>query len=204
VSAWAVLVAAGTGTRFGEPKHAADLHGRPMWEWSRDALIAGGASNVVVVGDVPGGVPGGARRRDSVARGLVLVPGDVEHVLVHDAARPLLTAELVSRVLAALGAGADAVVPAIPVPDTVKRVHGSIVLDTVDRSDLVLIQTPQGFRTEVLRMAHAASDDDATDDASLVEAMGGSVHTVAGDPMNLKVTYRRDLELVRSLMETGR
>jgi len=200
VSAWAVLVAAGSGTRFGEPKHAVDLLGRPMWEWGRQALIAGGVADVVVVGDVPGGVPGGPRRRDSVAAGLAMVPAGVEHVLVHDAARPALSSELVARVISALEEGADAVVPAVPVRDTLKAVRGSVVVGTVDRSGLVMVQTPQGFRVEVLRAAHVASDDDATDDAGLVEAMGGSVVTVAGDPRNVKVTFREDLEIVRSLL----
>lgn len=197
---WAVLVAAGAGKRFGEPKHAVDLLGRQMWEWGRDALFAGGVAEVVVVGAVPGGVPGGVRRRDSVASGLAMIPGEVEHVLVHDAARPLLSADLVARVLAALAGGADAVVPAVPVRDTLKTVVGSVVVGTVDRSHMMMIQTPQGFRVEVLRAAHAASDDDMTDDAALVEAIGGSVVTVTGDPRNIKVTYPEDLEVVRRLL----
>jgi 2-C-methyl-D-erythritol 4-phosphate cytidylyltransferase len=175
-----------------------------MWEWGRDALLAGGVSEVVVVGAVPGGVPGGPRRRDSVAAGLEMIPADVEHVLVHDAARPAVSADLVARVLAALTAGADAVVPAVPVRDTVKTVRASVVIGTVDRSEMMTIQTPQGFRVAVLRAAHAAGNDDATDDAALVEAMGGPVVTVLGDPRNVKVTFPEDLDIVRALLGGGR
>lgn len=172
-----------------------------MWEWSYAALTAAGVAGIVVVGDVPGGVPGGARRRDSVAAGLALVPDEVEHVLVHDAARPAVPVTVVARVIAALEGGAEAVVPAVPVRDTLKAVRGSVVVATVDRTDMVHIQTPQGFRASLLRAAHAAGDDDATDDAALVEAIGGHVTTVLGDPRNLKVTYPEDLELVASLLE---
>lgn len=197
---WAILVAAGSGSRFGAPKHAVPLAGVELWQRGRDALMAGGVDAVVVVGDVPGGVPGGARRRDSVAAGLRLVPAEVEIVLVHDAARPLASPELVRRVIdRLLESDADAVVPAVPVRDTVKLTLGDQVVRTVDRSHLVVVQTPQGFRTDVLRRAHEIEDGDATDDASMVEELGAGVVTVPGDTRNLKVTFPEDLELLKAI-----
>ncbi len=193
----AVVVAAGRGTRFGAPKHAVPIDGVPMWELSVRVFESLGIP-VVVVGDVPGGVPGGPRRRDSVAAGLDTV-GDAEFVLVHDAARPMLDPSLVTTVVDELRrSGADGVVPALPVTDTVKRVAGEVVVGTVDRSELVVVQTPQGFRSEVLRAAHAIDpDEDVTDDAGLVERLGGTIRWVPGDPANVKITYPDDLARVR-------
>jgi 2-C-methyl-D-erythritol 4-phosphate cytidylyltransferase len=201
---WAIIVAAGAGTRFGAPKHAVRLNGVELWRRGRDALLAGGADAVIVVGDVPQGIPGGARRRDSVAAGLRQVPTDVEIVLVHDAARPLASPELVRRVIDRLVEGdADAVVPALPVRDTVKLTLGDEVVRTVDRSHLVSVQTPQAFRTDVLRRAHGVEGGDATDDASMVEELGASVVTVAGESRNLKVTFPEDLALLQALQAMG-
>ena len=201
---WAILVAAGQGTRFGRPKHDVELHGEPLWVHAERALRAGGIREVVIVGDVPGGIEGGPRRRDSVARGLDRVPVDVELVLIHDAARPLASAELVRRVLERLSVGDVAgVVPAVPVADTLKEIEGDAVLRTVDRSSLVAVQTPQGFIASVLRRAHAAGDDDASDDAMLVEAIGERVAMVIGDPTNLKITYPADLELAATFRSIG-
>ncbi len=197
----AVVVAAGAGRRFGRPKHRVCLAGRELWRWAVDDLTAAGVAEVVVVGDVPGGVAGGARRRDSVAAGLATLPPETEFVLVHDAARPLAGAELVRRVVARLRRGdVDGVVPAVAVRDTVKVVDGDRVLRTVDRSRLVVAQTPQGFRLDVLVAAHRRAEEDATDDASLVEAVGGTVVTVAGDPRNLKITYPGDLAIAAALL----
>jgi len=177
------------------------LAGRELWRWAVDDLTAAGVAEVVVVGDVPGGVAGGARRRDSVAAGLATLPPETEFVLVHDAARPLAGAELVRRVVARLRRGdVDGVVPAVAVRDTVKVVDGDRVLRTVDRSRLVVAQTPQGFRLDVLVAAHRRAEEDATDDASLVEAVGGTVVTVAGDPRNLKITYPGDLAIAAALL----
>ncbi len=160
---------------------------------------------MVVVGDVPGGVPGGERRIDSVRNGLDHVPPTVEFVLVHDAARPLTDPKLVVRVIDRLRAGDVAgVVPAVPVADTLKYIAGDEVVETVDRSSLVAVQTPQGFRTEILRKAHAAARADATDDAMLVEAIGERVVTIPGDRANIKVTYLEDLELARVLRSVDR
>jgi len=201
VTVQGILVAAGRGDRFGGPKQAALLRGRPLWEWSRDALLHGGVSEVVLVGDLPGGVPGGLRRRDSVRAGLDALPPGASHVLVHDAARPLATPELVRRVIdRLLSGGVDAVVPVVPVRDTLKRVGDGWVVATVERGELAGAQTPQGFRVEVLRAAHEASDDEAGDDAALVERIGGSVACVEGEAANLKVTYPGDLALAEALL----
>lgn len=202
---WAILVAGGSGIRFGGGKHSAELGGRPLWAHAEAALRVGGASEVVIVGDRPGWIAGGERRRDSVARGLGSVPDEVPFVLVHDAARPLASSDLVGRVIDRLRIGdAAGVVPAVPVRDTLKQTHEDAVVVTVDRSALVAVQTPQGFRADVLRMAHAAGDDDATDDAMLLEAIGEVVVTVAGEPNNLKITFPEDLDLAESVWASRR
>jgi len=202
VTAWGILVAAGAGTRFGGPKQDALLGGVPLWSWALEALRAGGVDEVVVVGTPPGAIAGGASRRESVAAGLTEVPDQVDLVLVHDAARPLLSPVLVSSVLARLRLGdVDGVVPAVAVRDTLKVVQDGRIIRTVDRSRLVAVQTPQGFRADALRAAHARPDDeDVTDDAGLVEAMGGLVVTVPGDPRNIKVTFPEDLALAEALL----
>ena len=175
---WAILVAAGLGERFGGPKHTAELAGEPMWLRAERSLRAAGVAEVVVVGDVDGGVPGGERRRDSVINGLDRVPTGTEFVLVHDAARPLASVDLIRRVIERLIVGDVAgVVPAVPVRDTVKETEGDVIVRTVDRSPLVAVQTPQGFVASILREAHAASDEDASDDATLVELDGSDERT---------------------------
>jgi 2-C-methyl-D-erythritol 4-phosphate cytidylyltransferase len=200
MSAFGIVVAAGSGERFGRPKALVELGGRPLWRIAHDLLVAGGCDPVVVVGEVPGGVPGGARRRDSVAAGLASAPDGVSYVLVHDAARPLASVALVTAVIERLRAGdAAAVVPTVPVRDTIKRVEVDRVVETVDRSALVVAQTPQGFDLGALRAAHDASDDDASDDAFLVERYGGVVVTIPGEPENLKITYPGDLALAEAL-----
>ncbi len=195
-----VVVGAGSGTRFGTPKAMLSLGDRRLFEWARDCLHAAGAASVVLVGDLPGGIPGGERRRDSVANGLAALPPEATHVLVHDAARPLASATLALAVVARLERGDVAgVVPAVPVRDTLKKVDGDDVTETVDRSALVAVQTPQGFVLEVLRAAHAASDEDASDDAAMIERMGGRVVMIPGEPANLKITYPEDLAVARAL-----
>ena len=197
---WGILLAAGRGSRFGRPKHNLELHDVPLWQWSRRALVDGGVGELVVVGDVDGAVPGGDRRQDSVAAGLAQIPVEDGLVLVHDAARPLLTPDVVQRVIARLLVGDVAgVIPAVPVRDTIKRVERERVVETVERSDLIAVQTPQGFDIRTLRAAHAASAVEATDDASMVESIGRSIAIVEGDPMNLKVTYPEDLLLIEAL-----
>jgi 2-C-methyl-D-erythritol 4-phosphate cytidylyltransferase len=200
MSTFGIVVAAGSGERFGRPKATVSLDGLPLWQWASNALTEGGCDSVVVVGDVPDGIPGGARRRDSVAAGLAVAPAGTVHVLIHDAARPLASSELVRRVVDALREGSPAVIPGIAVRDTLKRVEGGTVIDTIDRTDLVSVQTPQGFDIETLRVAHRSSDEDATDDAVLVERMGVAVSVVAGEPHNLKVTYPGDLDVARGLI----
>lgn len=204
MNVWAVVVAAGQGARYGTPKQYLELDGIPLWERSRGALASHPSiTDVVVVGDMPGGIPGGERRRDSVYAGLQHIPSDVEWVLVHDGARPLVSSGLLDRLIAAIGVTeADGVIPALAVTDTMKSVDGDRVTATVDRSALVSVQTPQAFRRTVLAEAHDAFPDmDATDDAGLLERIGAVVVTVPGDPHNIKVTYPGDLELAAHYLE---
>lgn len=207
MSVWAIVVAAGSGSRFGAPKQFARLRGAPVVERAV-AVAASVCDHVVVV--LPGGhewhggegavaVTGGDSRAASVRSGLAAVPGDADVIVVHDAARPLAGPELFRRVIDAVAGGADAAVPGIPVPDTLKRVEGDRVVETVSRDHLVAVQTPQAFRADVLRLAHADGGE-ATDDAGLVEEAGGAVVVVPGDPRNLKLTTALDLELAAGLL----
>lgn len=197
---WGIVVAGGRGDRFGGPKQFELLGGEPLWEWARRALVEGGVADVVVVGDVEGGATGGARRRDSVAAGLARVPESVPFVLVHDAARPLATPDLVRRVVARLERGDVAgVVPGNPVQDAIKRVEGERVMAAVRRDGLVAVQTPQGFDTAVLRRAHEQVTGDAADDAELVAEAGGVIAYVPGEVTNIKVTVPADLRLVEAI-----
>jgi 2-C-methyl-D-erythritol 4-phosphate cytidylyltransferase len=161
-----------------------------------DALVESGAADVAV--------EGGARRADSVRAALAVIEADAAVIVVHDAARPLASAELHQAVVAAVHAGADAAIPGIPVSDTIKRVerdeHGdAVVVETLDRAHLVAVQTPQAFRADLLRAAHVGGAD-ATDDAALVEAVGGTVVVVPGEPTNLKITGPHDLAVATALL----
>lgn len=197
---WGIVVAAGSGQRFGRPKHLVELDGVPLWRRAANAL-APVCDGVLVVGDVPDGVPGGPRRRDSVAAGLARLPETTEAVLVHDAARPLASTALARRVLDRLAVGdADGVIPVVPVRDTLKHMDGEAVVRTVDRSPLVAVQTPQAFRLDALMAAHRASTDDATDDAQLLEWDDRRVVGIDGEPTNLKVTYPDDLLVAAALL----
>lgn len=206
---WTVVVAAGSGRRFGAPKQYADLAGRRMLDVAVATARAAGDGVVIVVpsGDldderavVADGVrcaPGGATRTESVRAGLGLVPDEATIICVHDAARPLASARLFADVIDVVRGGADAAVPAVPVTDTIKVVDpDGTVVATPDRATLVAVQTPQAFRAAVLRAAHALGGD-GTDDAALVEAHGVAVSTVPGEPVNIKVTDPGDLERVR-------
>lgn len=206
MNVWAIVVAGGTGSRYGGPKHAMLLDGTELWRRCVDAFTDAGISDVVVVGDVPGGVAGGKRRRDSVANGLAAVPDSADWVLVHDAARPLVTPDLIAAVMSRLELGdADAVIPVTPMTDTLKRVKNSRVLATIDRATIKAVQTPQAFRAEALRAAHAAnSTADVTDDAGLIEHMGGIVVTVPGDQHNIKITFAGDLGIAAAILEGRR
>lgn len=204
----AIVVAAGGGERFGAPKQFLRLGPRRLVD---HAVAAAAAACDAVIVVLPAGhpwdgepvtatVPGGATRAASVRAGLTAVPDATDVIVVHDAARPLATPELFRAVIAAVDAGADAAIPAVPIPDTVKRVAGDRVLDTVPRDSLVAVQTPQAFRAEALRAAHRHAGD-ATDDAALVEAAGGTVRTVVGDPRNGKVTTPSDFVVAAALLE---
>lgn len=145
-------------------------------------------------------VAGGVTRSDSVRAGLAAVPAGCEVVLVHDAARPLASVELFESVVGAVLGGADGAVPGLPLVDTVKRVGATgVVAETIDRSDLVAVQTPQAFRGPALRRAHEGAPQ-ATDDAGLVESAGGSVMVVAGERSNLKITEPDDLVVLAALV----
>jgi 2-C-methyl-D-erythritol 4-phosphate cytidylyltransferase len=206
---WAVVVAGGSGARFGGPKQFSPLAGARVVDWAVGAARRTCAGVVLVLPEpataswtgppVDAVVAGGATRSASVRAGLAAVPADAAVVVVHDAARPLAGPELFAAVVRAVRAGADAAVPGVPVADTLKRVDGDRVVGTVARDDLVAVQTPQAFAAAVLRAVHAAGGD-ATDDAGLVEAAGGRVVVVAGDARNLKVTSPSDLELAAALL----
>ncbi len=197
---WGIVVAGGSGDRFGGPKQFELLGGEPLWEWARRSLVEGGVAEVVLVGNMEGAVGPGERRRDSVAAGLAMVPSDAPYVLVHDAARPLASPALVTAVLARLRRGdAAGVVPATAVKDATKRVDGERVVAVVPRDDLVSVQTPQGFQAAMLREAHASVEGDAADDAELVAAIGGVVVIVDGEVTNVKVTVPADLRLVEAI-----
>ncbi len=205
---WTIVVAGGSGTRFGGPKQYESLGGRRVLDHSVDTARRAGAGVVLVVPEADAaresGVAGGATRSASVRAGLAHVPTDATIILVHDAARPFADDALFRRVVAAVTEGADAAVPGVSVADTIKQIDRTgAVLHTPDRSTLVAVQTPQGFRADALRAAHAAAAD-ATDDAGLVEAAGGRVVVVEGDPLNRKITDPDDLRWARErLAGTG-
>lgn len=196
------MVGGGTGRRFGTAKQYEMLGDARVID--RSVAVARAASDGVVVVVPPedaereGAVAGGASRSESVRAGLAAVPAEATIVCVHDAARPLATVELYRRVIAAVRDGADAAVPAVPVADTIKVVVDGTVVSTPDRSTLVAVQTPQAFRAGTLRSAHAHGGD-ATDDAALVEAIGGHVVVVDGEATNRKITVPEDLEWAREL-----
>lgn len=204
MSTWAIVLAAGRGRRFGgeTPKQYLPLGGRRVLDWSLEVARASTDGVVLVVGadrrddDEPladAVVVGGAERADSVRAGLAALPSDCEIVLVHDGARPLASADLYAKVIEAVAGGASGAIPALAVTDTIKRVDADgRVLETVPRADLVAVQTPQAFRVEVLRRAHAGGEA-ATDDAALLERHGDVVVVVPGETENLKITRPEDL-----------
>lgn len=227
MSVAAIVPAAGRGERLGPgtPKALRALGGAPMLVHAVRALsrarlvdlvvVAAPADDVADVRALLGSweapaevtvVSGGATRQESVSLALAALPPEVDTVLVHDAARPLAPSELADAVIGALRAGAQAVVPAVPIPDTVKRVDDAgRVQETLDRSQLYAVQTPQGFRREVLVRAHAESGEvAATDDAGLVERIGVPVLVVPGHPEAFKVTRPVDLLLAEALLAQQR
>jgi 2-C-methyl-D-erythritol 4-phosphate cytidylyltransferase len=215
----AVIVAGGSGSRFGRKKQFLDLSGVPLIRRSVEAFSSHpDVESVVVVVpaddmDLARGLlagidapllfaAGGAARQESVMNGLALI-GDSGLVLIHDAARPLVTAELISRVLEGM-AEADGCIPALAVSSTLKEVREGVVARTVPRAKLFEAQTPQAFPTAVILNAHQRAREQgvkaATDDSTLVEAAGGVVRVVGGDPSNIKVTIEQDLVLAEALL----
>jgi 2-C-methyl-D-erythritol 4-phosphate cytidylyltransferase len=166
-------------------------------DWEEPVMLL---ADELACGKVVAAVPGGATRAESVRAAMAEVHEDAAIVLVHDAARPLLTDDVIGRVLAPLGEGYDGAVPALPLADTVKRVRGEEVVETLDRSELMAAQTPQAFIASVLRRALAGDVSDATDCASLVERRGGRIKVVPGDPRLIKVTGPEDLQTVAALL----
>ena len=213
---WAIVVAGGEGSRLGadRPKAFVRLAGRPLLAYAIDLLDDHPAVDRIVLvvpaeweepatlladelaaGKVTAAVCGGETRALSVAAGLDEVPADAARILVHDAARPFASPELIDRLLAAL-ADHDGAVPALPVTDTIKRVGAGRVVETLVRGELRSVQTPQAFRAAALRRAFAVPAEelrDATDCASLVEAAGLAVAAVAGEAANVKITTADDL-----------
>lgn len=211
-----VVVAAGSGTRLGAgaPKALVGLGARSILHRALENVLAGPSAQVVIVApqgrggdaltearDVAGDrsdlitiVTGGATRQASVAAGIAALWGDIEIVLVHDAARALTPPTVFDRVVASVAAGSAAVVPVLPVVDTLKRVTGQTVTGPVDRSEVAAAQTPQGFRRDVLETAYRVAAQEHTDDAALVAAAGHRVDTVAGDERAFKITTAADLE----------
>lgn len=219
----AIVVAAGSGRRLGDSavggsgiKALRLLRGRPLVAWSVEAMRAGGADRVVVV-IAPGWedefraaladagpvtfVEGGAERQDSVRHGLAAIAEDDAVVLVHDAARPLVPAAVTARVIDAVAAGARAVIPVIPVTDSVRAIGGG-GSRVVDRAQLRAVQTPQGFDIATLRAAHHAAAGAAfTDDAAVCEAYGASVELVEGSVRSMKITHATDFAAAGALLE---
>lgn len=209
---WAIVVAGGTGTRFGGPKQFAELEGRPILAWSLEAARRACAGVIAVLpdGDIGAGrwdadavVAGGPTRSDSVRRGLAAVSESAEVIVVHDAARPLATAELWKAVISEVTAGADGAVPACTVTDTIRQRAGDGGSVTLDRSNLLAVQTPQAFGAAIFRQAHDGGGD-ATDDSALVEAIGGRIVLVEGSADNLKITTPSDLRIASLLARSGR
>jgi 2-C-methyl-D-erythritol 4-phosphate cytidylyltransferase len=221
-----ILLAAGTGSRLGlpTPKAFVPLGGRTIVEYSLEAIQAAGGIDLVllvvapqdvdraagVLAGMPGSapeiriVPGGETRQGSVRRGLDEMPLGIDVVLCHDAARPFASPGLFARVAASLGqGGTKGVVPAIRSPDTVKRVAGDRVMETVPRDSVGLVQTPQAFDAEALRAAHRsalAGGLEGTDDAMLLEAIGLPVATVEGEATNFKITTPNDLSRAEAML----
>lgn len=214
-----VVVAAGSGTRLGRatPKAFVEVAGRSILSWALDS-VRGISEPVQIVVVVPGhlvatvgaqleplGVPflavaGGSTRQQSVQAGLSALGDDVDVVLVHDAARPFTPVEVFERVIAAVRSTGSGVIPGQPVTDTIKGVDGSgLVLETVDRSRLTAVQTPQGFPRVLLAEAYERAVEDVTDDAALVQQLGSPVSVVDGDPLSFKITTPHDLEHAEEL-----
>jgi 2-C-methyl-D-erythritol 4-phosphate cytidylyltransferase len=203
---WTIVVGGGSGQRFGALKQYESLGDLRVIDRAR-AVAEEATDGVVVVvpasdADREGGVAGGDTRSASVRAGLAAVPDEASIICVHDAARPFATAALYRRVIEAVLEGADGAIPGVAVTDTIKVVSDGEVVSTLDRSTLVAVQTPQAFRADVLRRAHEGGDA-STDDAALVEALGGRVVVVAGEADNRKITHPDDLDWARRRVMSG-
>ncbi len=205
MSVWTIVVAAGSGTRFGGLKQFEQLGSQRVVDWGINTALRASDGVVIVLpadalpfasGDVRS-VVGGATRSASVRNGLVSVPEDASIVLVHDGARPFASLDLFDRVVDMVRNGADGAIPGVAVTDTIKRVKADgTITATLDRSDLRAVQTPQAFRAGALRDAYIGGAD-ATDDAAVVEALGGRVVVVEGELENRKITTPADLAWAR-------
>src|SRR6478752_3154141 len=190
---WTIVVGGGSGARFGSLKQFAHLNGRSVLDWSCATAEAMSDGVVVVLppaetGRRAGAVAGGATRAESVRRGLAAVPREATIICVHDAVRPFASPELYRSVIDAVRSGAPAAIPGLAVTDTIKQVDAArAVVATPPRESLVAVQTPQAFRADVLRRAHATTAE-GTDDAAIAEAIGATIQVVDGDPANLKIT----------------
>jgi len=205
---WAIVVAAGRGSRYGGPKQYDRIGGRTILDRSVAAARSACDGVVVVVAPADVGrhvdgadtvVGGGATRSSSVRAGLAAVPHAASVIVVHDAARPLAATELWRSAIDAIVEGADGALCAVAVTDTIALVEGDTLVETVDRDRLVAVQTPQAFRAAALRAAHAG-EGEATDDGALVRAAGGRVVIVPGASTNLKITHRHDLAVAEALL----
>jgi 2-C-methyl-D-erythritol 4-phosphate cytidylyltransferase len=195
---WTIVVAAGSGLRFGSAKQFELIGGKKIVDWAVGEALkhSVGVITVLPEGQANGDnqVEGGKTRSESVRRGLAAVPADATIVLVHDAARPFASPAVYQHVISAIVDGAAGAVPGIPVVDTIKQVNASnVVTSTLHRETLRAIQTPQAFRAEALRKAHA-NGGEGTDDATLIEKIAGEVVVVDGEVVNRKITTREDLE----------
>ncbi|MGZ5128732.1 MAG: 2-C-methyl-D-erythritol 4-phosphate cytidylyltransferase [Actinomycetota bacterium] len=221
-AAAAIVLAAGAGRRLGadEPKAFLSIGGRPILAVAAAAAAASGAVDELIVTAPEGfedrarscveslGIPctviaGGDSRQASVSAALSVLSAGIELVAVHDAARPFAPPALFASVLEAIGDDADGAIPILPVADTVKRVLDGFVVTTVPREELALAQTPQAFRLDALRAAHAraaAAGLEVTDDAQALEAAGCLVRAIPGDPMNVKITTMLDLARAEARM----
>ncbi len=210
MSVWGIVVAGGQGARFGSQKQFQLLGESRLVDRAVSTAVATCDRVVLVLppdiiwdgAAVTTTVTGGVTRSDSVRAALTCIPAEADLIVVHDAARPLASRDLFAAVVDAVRRGADAAVPALQVSDTIKRVEGRRVIGTMPRDELVAVQTPQAFRALLLRDAHL-NNLDASDDAALVEEIGGSVVIVPGEQTNVKITTADDLVVASALLAAG-
>lgn len=206
---WGIVLAAGAGARFGQRKQFLKLGERRLVDWSVLALqpMCAGLVLVLSQGDewddprVDVVVAGGETRIESARRGLEAIPASAEYVLVHDAAHPLADQKLLESLISAVQEeGIDAALPVLPTRETVMRVGGDRVIETIPRDGLVVVQTPQAFRASVLRAAHEIGGQ-VSDDSVLVQRMGAAITLVTGDPRNIHITTTDELAMAERLQE---